>query len=336
MTVFLISLYMHTCHLSLSLSLSSTLFQTTGDFELINYSEHGCVVDGVLYCCDFSDKKPTISATVTTWEKGGGGGGEEGRGGSAVGGTAAMTLNDLVSSAGDGLRSARAKMRLMAARRRLAGDRDRAVHAIESAIRLGSHRVSSSSSQASSGGGSGSGVKRSLDGSFAADKSTVSIPLTKTRRMAAESGRRNTINSSSSSNNTLERDSSKTVSNRLLLNSLREGSVAKSSTAELRTKNLTILPPPPPSSLSPPKAKAPLSAWSSSLLSEESFSQPCLCKGSAAVLVGTSGKGWEGTATLSHGSRLRIGCIQFIMSVAGRPGHSELVQALLDLQKSAS
>ena len=61
------------------------------------------------------------------------------------------------------------------------------------------------------------------------------------------------------------------------------------------------------------------------------FSQPCMCKRSASSLVGGNGRGWEGTATLYHGSRLRFGCVQFVLSIAGRPGHGELVKALVEL-----
>lgn len=61
---------------------------------------------------------------------------------------------------------------------------------------------------------------------------------------------------------------------------------------------------------------------------------PCLCRRSTSSLVGTNRKGWEGTATLYHGSRLRFGCLQFVFSIAGRPGHPELVEALSHLLQS--
>lgn len=60
-------------------------------------------------------------------------------------------------------------------------------------------------------------------------------------------------------------------------------------------------------------------------------SSPCLCRRSASCLVGNNRKGWEGTATLYHGTRLRFGCLQFVFSVTGRPGHSELVDTLSPL-----
>ena len=71
-------------------------------------------------------------------------------------------------------------------------------------------------------------------------------------------------------------------------------------------------------------------------LAEEQPHQPCMCKRSASSLVGTNGRGWEGTATLYHGSRVRFGCIQFVLSLAGRPGHNELVTALLELGRTNS
>lgn len=54
----------------------------------------------------------------------------------------------------------------------------------------------------------------------------------------------------------------------------------------------------------------------------------CVCKRSASSVLGSDGKGWEGAANIYHGSRLRFGCIQLVMSVAGRPGHTELLHAL--------
>ena len=59
----------------------------------------------------------------------------------------------------------------------------------------------------------------------------------------------------------------------------------------------------------------------------------CDCRSSLSM-VGSNGKGWEGTATLTHGSRLRFGCLQFILSLTGQPGHSELIQALSYIHES--
>lgn len=56
----------------------------------------------------------------------------------------------------------------------------------------------------------------------------------------------------------------------------------------------------------------------------------CLCKRSASSVLGSDGKGWEGAANVYHGSRLRFGCIQLVLSVSGRVGHTELLQTLRD------
>lgn len=73
---------------------------------------------------------------------------------------------------------------------------------------------------------------------------------------------------------------------------------------------------------------------SMSLLVSDAPANPCLCRRSASCLVGTDRKGWEGTATLYHGSRLRFGCLQFVFSVSGKPGHAELVDSLSPLLSS--
>ena len=42
----------------------------------------------------------------------------------------------------------------------------------------------------------------------------------------------------------------------------------------------------------------------------------CNCKASSSSLIGGSGAGWEGTALLHHGSCVKLGCLQFIFSIA--------------------
>lgn len=59
-----------------------------------------------------------------------------------------------------------------------------------------------------------------------------------------------------------------------------------------------------------------------------SASKPCLCKRSASSLIGSGGKGWEGAASVYHGSKLRFGCIQLILSLSNKPGYNELQQSL--------
>uniref|UniRef100_A0A3P9KM70 PHD finger protein 12 n=1 Tax=Oryzias latipes TaxID=8090 RepID=A0A3P9KM70_ORYLA len=43
---------------------------------------------------------------------------------------------------------------------------------------------------------------------------------------------------------------------------------------------------------------------------------PCGCKSSSSSLIGGSGAGWEGTALLHHGSYIKLGCLQFVFSIA--------------------
>lgn len=59
-----------------------------------------------------------------------------------------------------------------------------------------------------------------------------------------------------------------------------------------------------------------------------STSRACLCKRSASSLIGSGGKGWEGAASVYHGSKLRFGCIQLILSLSNKPGYNELKQSL--------
>ncbi|KAJ8256967.1 hypothetical protein COCON_G00191190 [Conger conger] len=40
------------------------------------------------------------------------------------------------------------------------------------------------------------------------------------------------------------------------------------------------------------------------------------CKASSSSLIGGSGAGWEGTALLHHGSYIKLGCLQFVFSLA--------------------
>ncbi|KAJ3591378.1 hypothetical protein NHX12_009323 [Muraenolepis orangiensis] len=55
----------------------------------------------------------------------------------------------------------------------------------------------------------------------------------------------------------------------------------------------------------------------------------CGCKASSSSLIGGSGAGWEGTALLHHGSYIKLGCLQFVFSIAEfavkRPKEEEVV-----------
>lgn len=41
----------------------------------------------------------------------------------------------------------------------------------------------------------------------------------------------------------------------------------------------------------------------------------CSCKNSPSAIIGSTGSGWEGSATIHHGSVIKFGCLQFIFSV---------------------
>ncbi|KAL8571389.1 hypothetical protein ACOMHN_046564 [Nucella lapillus] len=49
--------------------------------------------------------------------------------------------------------------------------------------------------------------------------------------------------------------------------------------------------------------------------SREPPGRQCGCKSSSLSLMGSSGPGWEGTATLNHGSYIQLGCLQFVFSI---------------------
>lgn len=256
-------------------------------------------MDGVLYSCDFSDK-----------------GREEGR----KADTTPLSLDDLVAR-GSGLRAARAQIRLEAARKDL-GERERARRALEAAIKLArpsfpevlpTERTSNNSSKTHS---NGIGMKRTAENS-----SVVSIPLSKTKRLRSGSEEPNSNKKENASERTQEKFPS--------VPDLSVSTAQQRTPASAKTTDFIKL-----------EKESRATATSLSQNATEGtvpvFHQPCLCKRSVSSLVGSNGKGWEGTATLYHGSKLRLGCVQFVLSIAGRPGHSELVKALLELQRTDS
>ncbi|XP_062513229.1 PHD finger protein 12-like isoform X2 [Corticium candelabrum] len=56
-----------------------------------------------------------------------------------------------------------------------------------------------------------------------------------------------------------------------------------------------------------------------------------VCCGCARFQPSNSDDGWSGSAPLFHGSLIRIGCVQLLLSVTGQPGHAELVQSIVKL-----
>lgn len=263
------------------------MLQVTEEYELINYSEHGLIVDGVLYSCDFSDKKTQEGSPMTPIP---------------------LTLDDLAAR-GAGLRAERSRARVEAARKSLE-DRERAKQALESALNL-------AVPLSSQGDSTDISLSRSTNNSAAASTpimlglkrtpEVVSIPLSKTKKLCLEETQKNT---------------KREINTKLPRSDLSR--IQSSSKQECQAKRL-------PHSTSILQDSD--QGVSLNNVATEEQTKPCLCKRSASSLVGGNGKGWEGTAILFHGSRLRFGCVQFVLSIAGRPGHSELVHALGDLDR---
>lgn len=232
--------------------------QGTEEYELLNYSDHGSVVDGVLYSCDFSDKTVTEPVKCES---------------------SPPTKDNLV------MRKHRpdtetAKEKIEAARKNLR-DQGNARRALEAALTLAKHTGKED------GPGEG-GTRRTTYNS-----SVVSIPLALSRTKKLVAGAPPTTTTS------------------------REGGPKPSETAGEESVPIVLE-----------------SVAATATLCPSPPTTPCLCRRSASCLVGTKRKGWEGTATLYHGSRLRFGCLQFVFSIAGRPGHSELLGALSLLLQS--
>ena len=299
--------------------------QVSQEYELINYSEHGSVVDGVLYSCDFSDKSPPSSSTSAT---------------------TALTLDD-ITALGSGRRAEKAKERLRDARKSLE-NKTEAKRALEAALKLAvpasvlDESYLAEEMSKAEGLVTRMGLKR-----VAAETSVVSIPLAKTRKL--ESGEQKATASKLSiasqdnkSKATLSltaqaRNGPKKTNNQLKNSNVNHHRVPNDTTPKnvpkikKETKTTTT----PPSS-HPSDSKQPESSTLSGRMPVPPREPvvPCLCKRSASSIVGTNGKGWEGTATLCHGSKLRFGCIQFVLSLAGRPGHAELVEELSKVSNS--
>lgn len=291
--------------------------QATRDYELINYSEHGTVVDGVLYSCDFSDKLHDSKPHFTN---------------------GFCNVNETNTPLCRGSVTTQAVRKLQAARKLLENKQEER-RAMEGAIRLsapikddlslaeelskceglmtrtGLKRVASESVGASLA--ANTGVVGS--GSIAGSSVVFSIPLSKTKTPTEVGG-------SCSPNKTLT--------------SKPHGPCRGGVRVEVLQRNTEDLGKKLEKTNATSQSQSRTTSELGSQLPESQKLSPhkvsCDCRRSLTSIVGTSGKGWEGTATLSHGSRLRFGCLQFILSLTGQPGHSELIQALSDVHESNS
>ena len=251
--------------------------QDTGDMELLNYSEHGSLVDGVLYSCDISDKDPAPKEQPIP-----------------------LTLDDILAM-GKGRRAAKSRAKLEAARRTLK-DKQKAKMALEGALRL---TVPSSTDDAllaeelskSEGLMTRTGLKRVSIESH--NLSVVSIPLSKARKVEVPGNAIKKDCEQKTKPPKITAEKSKSVSN----------SANKTSPTKA-LRNHTKL-------NSPCHKQLP--------------TRPCLCdKDRAESSERAEEERLEGTALLAHGSRLRFGCLEFVLSVAGCSGHSELLTALTE------
>jgi len=297
--------------------------QTTKDYELINYSEHGTVVDGVLYSCDFSDKGHRAATPRPTGY---------------------FTVQGVTTPLHRPMAMDRAARKVDVAKKSLGSSKEAGRRAVERAIRMATPIKDDLSLAEEMSKCEGlmtrTGLKRvaaetagSLStlgslGALPGSTTFLSIPLSKTKRTeVASSPPRKSFSSSKGHNRNsakselLQRQSSPQVER--VKKSLRtEGGKWRADRENSAGTNLS--------------QSFQTAAESSSMSASETppMGVVCDCHESLTNKLGSTGKGWEGTATLTHGSRLRFGCLQFILSLTGQPGHSELIQALSHIHDS--
>ena len=244
---------------------------------MINYSENGSVVDGVLFSCDISDKDLSPNEQPTT-----------------------LTLDDIIGT-GSGRRASRCRAKLEAARHALK-DKQKAKIALEGALRLTipisaqDDALLAEELSKSEGLMTRTGLKRvSIESTQ--NPSVVSIPLSKARKLELTENKKE-INKKSASkypSQPVLRDS--TTNSGKSQSSICERTIHKDSTSSIPT--VKCFP-----------------------------TRPCLCDSNDDAE--RRDERLEGTAVLTHGSRLRFGCLEFVLSMAGCPGHSELISVLLE------
>lgn len=301
----------------------------------MNYSEHGTVVDGILFSCDFSRKSPSDRPPPSANQD------------------VLLTLDDL-SSLGKGRRASQARARLEAARKSLR-DKEKAKRVLEAALRL-SAPVKDDFSLAEEmskceGLMTRTGLKRvaATENIASSGNSSVvlSIPFSRTKK--SDIKKLETVSNNLAKKGTSAKGQTTAVPGESVQKTIEpnrekvKSALAKqevkmeldktNSRGELQVA-VTSAPQVNSVSSSGENSTGTLSAEDKGQIPLEEKvtppSVPCGCRKSLSSVVGSNGKGWEGTATLYHGSRLRFGCLQFILSLAGRPGHSELIQALTD------
>ena len=281
---------------------SSPSLKLTDEYELINYSDYGSVIDGVLLSCDSADRRPPE-------------------------GPPPLTIDSLLAR-GLGLRAGRARLRLEAAREALNNDKEKAKMAVDKALSLPYKSPVESDALT---------AKRGQDTS----SSAPTTPTVKTRKM---SSRKSAMKNGEA------------IVGGAIPATTTEGTAAQTATAsscepEVNNHTRTVetdIETKVPISFNQPPLPCTISGSRSLLTSgqpsetkveeakmeaEEGHGRPCQCQRGAFLCAD---RGWEGTALLHHGSRIQFGCLQFVLSVAGKPGHKELVEAFLELLVTAN
>jgi hypothetical protein len=248
-----------------------------------------------------------------------------------------LTLDD-ISALGSGRRASRARARLEAARKSLR-DKEQAKQALEAALRLSAPMKDDLSLAEEMSKCEGlmtrTGLKRvaATEGSVAGGNSSVvlSIPFTKTKKSETVNSKKGSAKKQSPSQpDSVQRAADLKNNNKAVPGIVKQearGRVKSEPTAVEPQQSQTV------NRLSPSlKEKNDIETPSSyqALLKRARGTcyVPCGCDNSPSSVFKFEGRGWEGTATLYHASRLRFGCLKFILSLAGRPGHEELIQAL--------
>ena len=276
---------------------SYCFLQTTQDYELINYSEHGTVVDGVLYSLDFSDKSqdsnpPSLNSYCNMSET-----------------NTPLHKHLVTNQAVNKLQSARkvlenkqeARRAMEAVIRRSAPVKDDLSLAEEMSkgeglmTRTGLKRVTAEASGASLSSGAGLNVPPVV----------FSIPISKTTE--AGSG--------------LQPKKTPVYKTRGVGKGSATGELLLKNAEDLEKKLERV------SAVPQPQSQASTAIEPERQLAS-SHTVLCDCCHRNQTNMAGNEKGWEGTATLTHGSHLRFGCLHFILSLAGHPGHSEMIQAL--------
>ncbi|XP_065178801.1 PHD finger protein 12-like [Sycon ciliatum] len=62
----------------------------------------------------------------------------------------------------------------------------------------------------------------------------------------------------------------------------------------------------------------------------------CTVENGGVAVSGCVPGNWEGSAVLRHGSSVQFGCLRFVFSIAGKPGHDKLVKSLVSVLPDSS